>query len=274
MSYQAVNWALAQDVRHSAAKFLLVVMAHHADNNTWESFLAVKSMAACTGQDRKTVIVNIARLIEGGFITDTKKRVGETGQIPVYLLNGTKNGTVSSGEDGGESVISGQKNSTEIGTTKEAEQSQKRDSLESDNSTVFPSNSTVFPPEQSQFSLETVPNLGHGIEHLIEKQKKEKKNKGAVEIPDWVPLEAWGAFVEMRQRIKKPLTEYAKKLAIDELKNLVDQGQEAKAVINQSVLKSWQGFFAVKAAANGKVSRHGGFGNQDYREGVGDDGSF
>lgn len=267
MSYQAVNWALAQDVRHSAAKFLLVVMAHYADKNTWESFLAVKRMTECTGQDRKTVIVNIARLIEEGFIADTKRRVGETGQIPVYLINGPKNGTAS--DEG--SNETDESNGTEFGTAKE---SQKRDALESGNSTVFPHNSTVFPLKQSQISLETVPKTVPVIERLKENRKKEPKSSSATEIPDWVPDRAWKAFVEMRQKIKKPLTEYAKELALKDLQNLVEQGQNAEAVINQSVLKSWQGFFAVKAAANGTVNRHGGFGNQDYRSGVAEDGSF
>lgn len=78
----------------------------------------------------------------------------------------------------------------------------------------------------------------------------------------------------MRVKIKKPMTEYAKELALKELQDLVNTGQNAEAVINQSVLKSWQGFFAVKAAANGTVNRHGGFGNQDYRAGVAEDGTF
>lgn len=272
MSYQAVNWALAQDVHHSAAKFLLVVMAHHADKNTWESFMAVKSMTSCTGQDRKTVIVNVARLIEGGFIADTKRRVGETGQIPVYLINGTKNGTASDEEADDEN----QKNSTKFGTAKEVEEYQIRESLEKDNSTVFPHNSTVFPLKESQISLETVPNLVPVIEHLIEKQKKEKKTTASekTDIPDWVPAKAWKAFLEMRVKIKKPMTEYAKELALKELQTLVDSGQSAEAVINQSVMKAWQGFFPLKTAGNGTVSRHGGFGNQDYRAGVADDGSF
>jgi len=274
MSYQAVNWALAQDVHHSAAKFLLVVMAHHADKNTWESFLAVKSMATCTGQDRKTVNVNVARLIGGGFITDTKKRVGETGQIPVYLLNSTKNGTVSGGEDEKEDVDPAHKNSTEFGTTNEDEESQNRESYESDNGTVFPSNSTVFPAEESQFSLETVPNLGHGIEHPIQKQKKEKKNKEPFLLPDWVPVDAWNAFLEMRAKKRNSPTDYAKKLAIDDLKKIVDAGEDAATVINRSTLKGWAGFFPRTGQSNGKVSKHGGFGNQDYRQGVGDDGSF
>lgn len=77
----------------------------------------------------------------------------------------------------------------------------------------------------------------------------------------------------MRQKIKKPLTDYAKELAVGDLKKLRDEGQDVEAVINQTVLKSWQGFFPVKAA-NGTVSKHGNFGSQDYHAGIGPDGRF
>lgn len=273
MSYQAVNWALAQDVRHSAAKFLLVVMAHHADKNTWESFLAVKRLAQCTGQDRKTVIVNIARLVSEGFLIDTKRKVGETGQIPVYLLNSTKSGTVSGGEDGGDEDESVQRNSTEIGTAYEAKGTEIGTVQEAGNSTVFPDNSTVFPSKESQISLERVPNLVPVIENLIEKQKKEKKNK-EIELPDWLPIDAWNGFLEMRRTIKKPMTDRGKELAIEKLKKLLDAGQNIEAVLNESTMNNWQGLFEIKAKPNQKVDRHGGFGKQDYHAGVADDGSF
>lgn len=387
MSYQAVNWALAQDVRHSTAKFVLVVMAHHADKLTWESFLSVKSMADKTGQDRKTVMGNLARLVEMGAIRDTGKRVGETKQVPVYVLNGTENGTVETETNGGsvEPNVSGKESagakatrlddgestkqhhyvyrlsneatgefyigsrtclgrpesdvayvgsgrwprkmsfekitlnkeicfvfdsreeanqvesdliadfiddpacrnkyllkkvsSTESGTViagkadyNSAETGTVSESSGSSNSTVFPANSTVFPPEQYRFSLETVPKTVHGIEHLIEKQKKEKKNKED-EIPDWMPIEAWNGFLQMRRKIKKPMTEEGLRLAVKKLKKFLDAGQDIEAVLNNSTMSNWAGLFEVKASTK-KVDRHGGFGNQDYREGVAEDGSF
>lgn len=258
MSYEAVNWALAQEVQHSTAKFVLVVMAHHADKDSWESWPSVASLANSTGQDRKTVVANIARLRDSGFLIDTKKRVGDTKQIPVYLIN--KEGIVVTSSDS--KSENEPHNSTENGT-----------GTENGNDTVFPSNSTVFHLKQSHFSRETVPKTGHG---KIKERSEPSKEPSTIRtvIPDWVPADAWKAFVEMRQKIKKPLTEYAKELAVKDLKKLVDAGQDAEDVINQSVLKSWQGFFPLKAVANGTVSRHGGFGNQNYRAGVAEDGSF
>lgn len=273
MSYQAVTWALAQDISHSSAKFVLVVMAHAAHTATWESFMAVRSIAEKTGQDRKTVIANIARLVEIGFLIDTKRRVGETGQIPVYLLNSTENGTVSGPIDESGPAAQEEKNSTEIGTAYEGKSTEIGILEKEGNSTVFPPKESQFSAQESQFSLETVPKTGHGRELLKEKKTTKKKEEPFV-LPDWVPVDAWSAFLEMRAKKRNVPTDYAKKLAVNELKKIVDAGEDAETVINRSILKGWAGFFPRGGQTNGKVNKHGGFGNQDYRQGVGEDGSF
>lgn len=65
--------------------------------------------------------------------------------------------------------------------------------------------------------------------------------------PGWVPADAWSAFVEMRRKIRAPLTNHAAKLAVDELDSLRSTGDDPVAVLNQSVMNSWRGLFAVKS---------------------------
>jgi hypothetical protein len=72
-------------------------------------------------------------------------------------------------------------------------------------------------------------------------------------IPEWVSPETWADFVEMRKRIRAPLTDAAVKLSIRELTKLRAAGQDPNAVIEQSVMNSWRGLFPVKE--NGS---HGG----------------
>lgn len=64
-------------------------------------------------------------------------------------------------------------------------------------------------------------------------------------LPEWLPSEAWAGYVEMRRKIRKPMTPRAEQLAINTLQKLKDQGQDAGAVLDQSVMNSWQGLFAV-----------------------------
>ncbi len=163
MSVEAITWALGLTVERSSAKFVLVVMANCAnhDMTCWPS---VKYLSDATGQDRKTVLGNMARLLDEGYIVDTGARRGRTGQIPVYWLNVKQkipavNLDNQTGEDDDYFAENAPSKSTKNGTVK---QSQKRNSSENGTVPFFPSNSTVFPVKESRFSAQRVPKTGHG----------------------------------------------------------------------------------------------------------------
>lgn len=59
-------------------------------------------------------------------------------------------------------------------------------------------------------------------------------------------LEALKAFSEMRKTMKKPLTDRAKQLQLTELRKLSTDPPTQVAIINQSIAKSWQSFYALK----------------------------
>jgi uncharacterized protein YdaU (DUF1376 family) len=63
------------------------------------------------------------------------------------------------------------------------------------------------------------------------------------ELPAGVPKKAWIAFEEMRQRIGKPLTPVARKLAAKRLKEVCELGLNPEEVIYESVLNSWPSFY-------------------------------
>jgi hypothetical protein len=69
------------------------------------------------------------------------------------------------------------------------------------------------------------------------------------EMPEWLPLEQWDEYLAMRKGIKKPLTEYGKKLAIRQLEKLKAVGHDPAAVLDQSIMMSYQGLFPVKQIA-------------------------
>lgn len=88
------------------------------------------------------------------------------------------------------------------------------------------------------------------------KKVKNKTYKG-FSLPSWVPEEEWSSYVEMRDKIKKPMTDKAKAMAVKELEKLKDQGDSPAEVLNQSVFNAWQGLFKIKdkqpAASNLKL---------------------
>jgi len=69
-------------------------------------------------------------------------------------------------------------------------------------------------------------------------------------LPDWILPDVWSAFVEMRNKIRKPLTTRAVELAIKELSRLKAAGHDPKSVLEQSVLKSYAGLFPLPMSGN------------------------
>jgi len=77
------------------------------------------------------------------------------------------------------------------------------------------------------------------------------------QIPDWMPMEAWNAYLDMRKKIKKPMTEYAKYLACRQLQAMKEKGQDIEAVINKSVQHSWSGLYEIAMQHEKKTSSGG-----------------
>lgn len=70
-----------------------------------------------------------------------------------------------------------------------------------------------------------------------------------MEIPVWLPIEEWEAFIDMRKKMgsKHKATEYAQQLLIKRLDGFRNQGMDVKGIIEQSIMRSWTGLFPVHA---------------------------
>lgn len=85
-----------------------------------------------------------------------------------------------------------------------------------------------------------------------ETNTKEKKERNFVALPEWLPSETWQEYLEMRKRIKKPLLERSFPRVWKELEKLKKAGNAPEAVLNQSIIGSWQGVFELRR--NGRSS--------------------
>lgn len=103
-------------------------------------------------------------------------------------------------------------------------------------------------------------NERKGNESICTKGAKEKKPTAqkrdpfsdfAANDPDL--LSALHDFEEMRVKIKKPMTDRAKKLLLTELEKLACDRETQIAILNQSITRCWAGVFALKS-------------DQDYRQ--------
>lgn len=112
----------------------------------------------------------------------------------------------------------------------------------------------------TQQDVENFDNYTTNNTNIIYTNKKEKKknnNKGGVgenklSVNDVILAqneelqEPLRDFVEMRKTIKKPITTRGLTLAIKSLYELSQSTSEQIEIINQSVVHSWQGFYAIK----------------------------
>lgn len=220
-----MTWAFLQPIPQSSTKFVLVALSNRAEAGTWQAWPSTTSLSEDTAQDRKTVLTNLRKLIELGYIRDTGERRGMTRQVIVYQLNGA-----------------------EIGTVKE---DQKRNSSKNGTVPNFPVNSTVFPTEQYRFSQVTVPKTGHGtsqepIKEPVNEPIKSSVREPAIEIPSWLPPDVWSEWCKYRQGGKGRFTAKARALSLRTLTALHAQGFDAREVIERSIERGWTGLFPPK----------------------------
>ena len=89
----------------------------------------------------------------------------------------------------------------------------------------------------------------------IEKEKKKVRKKGAVEsfdslIDAYTPSEdlknAITEFIKMRQRIRKPMTNYALSLMLKKLDKMATSADVKILILNQSIVNGWQDVYELK----------------------------
>lgn len=78
------------------------------------------------------------------------------------------------------------------------------------------------------------------------RQHHTKNSTGAVAPADWIPIDAWAGFIEMRRRIRSPLTERAVRLIVSSLEKLRAEGCDVGAVLDQSTQNDWKGVYPLK----------------------------
>lgn len=81
-----------------------------------------------------------------------------------------------------------------------------------------------------------------------EEKRREEKKEGSA-LPEWVPVEAWSGFVDMRKRIKKPLTDRAVTRMVNRLAELRAQGCDLETVLDEATTHCWQDVYAPKTAS-------------------------
>ena len=75
--------------------------------------------------------------------------------------------------------------------------------------------------------------------------------KDITALPNWLPIDAWNGWLEMRKQRKKPLTDRAASRAINKLEAMRDAGQDITEVLDRSTMNGWTDLYEIKERTNG-----------------------
>jgi hypothetical protein len=70
-------------------------------------------------------------------------------------------------------------------------------------------------------------------------ERETEKKSVSLELPDWLNKTDWNDFVEMRKKLKKPMTDRAVKLMISKLEIMKNKGIDTSAVLQKSIVSDW-----------------------------------
>jgi hypothetical protein len=268
VSFDAVQWALAQDVGKSATKFVLVAMASHVNSESrewlcWPSYAAI---ARVTLQDTKTVEAAVYRLKLEQFIVDTGQRKGETGKVIVYRLNDPKSGCVTPGLQNPDASGTRPHNDPKSGGVSA-----------SGNPPEFPPNPPEFPGQSPQISGVTTPKTGVGIRNGIRNGTRKKKGEGAcAPVISGVPPNLIADWLLVRKEKRAgPITESVVEI-------LTREAAKAEISVADAVLyccgAGWQnfnaGFYARREGIPVLARKRRSLNELDHKEGVAADGTL
>lgn len=93
----------------------------------------------------------------------------------------------------------------------------------------------------------------------------------AFALPPWMPVEQWNGWVSMRIRIKKPMTERARDMAVAKLKAMKEGGHDIAKILERSEFKNYTDLYPIedqdrKAGKNAGVAERFANGGPDGAE--------
>jgi hypothetical protein len=104
-------------------------------------------------------------------------------------------------------------------------------------------------PTRNQLATNSQP-----LKKIDKKEKKEKKDIYSDFSSNLDLMQAILDFVEMRKKLKKPMTDKAIEMMLKKLSRLGDTDEKKIAILQESVMKSWTDIYELKGNISRKVA--------------------
>lgn len=260
MSIRAVKWAWSLGVP-STVKLVLVALADHADEDG-DCWPAQSRIAEMTGLTDRTVRYVMHGLRASELIkTDGGK--GRRGQISLSLdvtemtPEMTKIVASECASTSKKRAIPDGKNRNEIPKNRNEIPNFDRNEIPKDRNLV-PLNRNEIPNHRTiknhqEPSLPPKPPSDAPVVRVVKDERdmtfRSAEGSETIRVPDFVPLDAWTGYLEMRDRKKAPRTAYALRKIIGELERFHVAGHDVRGILDTSTMNGWKGVFEPKGPA-------------------------
>lgn len=234
MSWKASGYVkeLREDITVTE-KFVLLVLAEYHNTEKKAAWPSVATLAADCLMTERGVQQILTRLTQKKFIIRSRS-VGGRGNVSAYQIVGvdTPKGEIQ--------TVNGDAGFREQNPHSGAEKGERNHAQ---------------------------PTVCNKEEPVLETKAAVRKDS-ALLFPDWVPMEAWDAFIEMRRKMRNaPLTKRAVKMLFSELCRLRSAGEDPERVLNVATMKGWRGLFPVSERKdNGPISNARKSANQERQD--------
>ena len=101
---------------------------------------------------------------------------------------------------------------------------------------------------------EPIPDINTDIKPDVITPYSPPSKMGSIYIPDWMPLDAWYGWIDMRLKLKKPLTDRGYTRALSKLDKMRHAGQDIAEVLDRSTMNGWTDLYEIKDRQNAHIS--------------------
>lgn len=238
----------------SSTKLVLLVIGSYMDLHGGGAFPSYATIAKKASLGRATVIRHVEIAASAGWLEKTvrTKRSDKTGEIE----NTSNEYRVAYPHDKKTCPQSHGDTTPSVTTTPPLVSEENQGGI------------TERPPLVSQRDPNTP-----SVSPQLSPQKNKRASKAAardfdlteIEIPDWLPEEAWADWAAHRKAVKAPMTKRAAQLCITRLTKLRASGNDPVDVINQSIITGrWTDLYPLKPDLPTTSSRPGKFNPSAY----------
>lgn len=226
MSFKLVAQVMDIKVGSPLRKIILIKLADQANDegSCWPSY---DSIAKTCEISKRSVITHIQKLEKQGFLRIEKRYNKDAGKnfSNKYHL------TLSKGS-ANDAPLEGGANAALVQMSVEGSEG---DSLGGEGAAPEPINEPINEPVNKEVGA---------------KKDKSTFNALSYPVPSFVDKENWNDFVEMRKRIKKPLTETSCKRLVNKIIKLDEDGFDVNDSLDYSITGDYQTVFERKRKTN------------------------